>query len=109
MREKLKVDFEFYRGILFIRLKGILTKYSLSNTDIDKVINDIGFKYIVFNIDNINQIDAYGINYLINHHEALKNRDGKALICQNNKLFLNKFISKVQTITKEREVFKKNY
>lgn len=105
MPTRLKVDFEFYKGILFIRLKGVLTEYSLSNNIIDKIINYMGFKYIVFNIDNIYQIDSYGINYLINHNLSLKNKEGKVFICQKNNLFLTKFISKVQTITKEREVF----
>lgn len=103
----LKTDFEFYRGILFVRLRGILTKYSLINNNIDKVVNKLGFKYIVFNIDNINQIDAYGINFLINYNNSLKSKNGKVIICQNNELFLEKFISKVQTIKKEREVFNK--
>lgn len=101
----LKTDFEFYRGILFVRLRGILTKYSLINNNIDKVVNKLGFKYIVFNIDNINQIDAYGINFLINYNNLLKSKNGKVIICQDNELFLEKFISKVQTIKKEREVF----
>jgi len=109
MPKKLKVDFEFYRGILFIRLNGVLTEYSLSNNIIDKIINDIGFKYIVFNIDNIYQIDSYGINYLINHNLSLNKKKGRVFICQKNNLFLAKFISKVQTITKEREVFSKIY
>lgn len=101
----LKTEFEFYRGILFIRLKGVLTKYSLINNNIDKIIDYIDFKYVVFNIDNINQIDAYGINYLINHNNSLNKHNGKVLICQNNNLFKSKFISKVQTITREKEVF----
>lgn len=101
----LKVEMEFYKGILFIRLKGILTKRSVMNTKLDSMLRDIGFYYIVFNIDNIKQIDAYGIRYLISYSNSLKKRYGKAIICQYNVEFLDKFIPKMEVIKREKEVF----
>ena len=101
----LRVELEFYKGILFIRLKGILTKKNIINLKLDKILDKIGFKYIVFNIDNIKQIDGYGIRYLINYSKKLETNDGKVIICQNNDLFLDKFIPNIKVIKKEYEVF----
>ena len=101
----LKVELEFYKGILFIRLKGILTKENIENENLNQIIEEIGFKYIVFNIDNIKQIDGYGIRYLINYNNKLKNDNGKAIVCQDSTLFLDKFIPKIEFIKKEKEVF----
>ena len=100
----LKVEYEFYKGILFIRLKGILTKKTIEKTDLNNTLLDIKFKYIVFNINNIKQIDGYSIKYLINYNDIIKKDKGKAIICQNNTVFLDKFIPKIEIIKNEKEV-----
>ena len=102
----LKVEYEFYKGILFIRLKGILTKKTIEKTDLNETLLDIKFKYIVFNINNIKQIDGYSIRYLINYNNDMKKENGKAIICQNNVCFLDKFIPKIDIIKSEKEILK---
>lgn len=50
----LKINLEFRKGVLFVRLNGSLNdKDSLDN--INSLINEIGFKYIVFNVDNLDR------------------------------------------------------
>ena len=93
----LKIDFEFY--------KGILTKQNIEKHKLEDIINMIEFKYIVFNIDNIRQIDGYGIKCLINYSDMLMNRDGKAIICQSNTLFLDKFEKRINYVVREMDVF----
>lgn len=103
----LKADFEFYKGILFVRLKGILTHYSLINNNINLIVDGIGFKYVVFNINDIRQIDVDGIKYLINYCNSLEKRNSKALVCVAGQPFFEKFKKWVPVINKEKEVFNK--
>ena len=103
----LKVDFEFYKGILFVRLKGILTKYSLMIIYFSSLIDYIGFKYIVFNINNIRLIDAYAIDYLVNYNRSLNSHNKKAFVCLDTSSFISKFSNKIQIINKEKEVLNK--
>ena len=100
----LKVDFEFYKGILFVRLRGILNKYNLLSADFFSLINYIGFKYVVFNINSIRQIDIFAINYLINYSKDLLLSDKKSFICLNEGRLINKFINNVEIISREKEV-----
>lgn len=103
----LSVDFEFYKGVLFVRLKGIFTKYSLGCNDFSSLIDYIGFKYIVFNISKIRQIDVYAIDYLINYSKKLLFCNQKSFICLNEGRLANKFINNVEVITRENEVLNK--
>ena len=71
----LKTNFEFRRGILFIRLKGDLNKNTIKELN----VND--FKFIVLNIDNMYSIDSYSIKYLNNIYKRNQDKDGKMIIC----------------------------
>ena len=101
----LKVKLEFYKGILFIRFKGILNKNNIKKTNLNNILEQLGFKIIVFNINDIKAIDGYGIKYLINYNTKLKKYDGKAIVCQDNTEFIDKFVPKIKFIKKEKEVF----
>ena len=101
----LRVKLEFYKGILFVRFKGILDKNNIKETDLNNILEELGFKMVVFNINDIKAIDSYGIKFLINYNTKLKKYNGKAIVCQNNKEFIDKFIPKIKFIKKEKEVF----
>ena len=52
----LKINTEFRKGIMFIRIRGSLNKgniITINSTDFDS------FKYVVFNLDNLLSIDSY--------------------------------------------------
>lgn len=100
----LKTDFEFYKGILFIRLKGNLTKSNIKKSNINKILNTLKCKSIVFNISKINSIDAYAINYLINYNNYIKSKQGQVFLCHDTLNFVNKFSTKIKIIRKEKEV-----
>ena len=79
----LKINMEFKRGILFIRLDG-----SLDNKTIDKFDNEVlslilnnGLKNIVINFDKVYNIDKKGIDELINLSEIVSGLNGKATLC----------------------------
>lgn len=84
---------EYRKGILFIRLKGELTKYtykSLGNYLIPVIYNQ-GIKYVVFNLANINVIDEYGKKCLKESIKATNSNKGRGLICSTHLILNNEF------------------
>ena len=51
----LDINFEFRRGILFIRLKGILSKATINDFDslVTTLIRDNGIRNVVFNVSEL--------------------------------------------------------
>lgn len=89
----LNINIEFTKGVLFVRLDGILTnenEKSIENT-ITKIINDGGIRYLVFNISNL---IIKSSNKLFEKVENLiKINDGKMLMCglkdDHNEKYIN--------------------
>lgn len=79
----LKIELEFRKGILFVRLDGELNKYTVNNFDeeVVPIILKHGIKRIVINLDRLNAIDINGINRLINVNEITRNLNGRTIIC----------------------------
>ena len=101
----LKINLEFRKGVLFVRLNG-----SLNNKDsldsINSLINEIGFKYIVFNLDNLKCIDVNGIKCILDYQDKLLQNHGKLLLCENNKVLSNRiFKNKIPNIKTEIQAF----
>lgn len=101
----LKINLEFRKGVLFVRLNGSLNdKESLDN--INSLIKEIGFRYIVFNVDNLKCIDINGINCILNYQKLLLNNHGKLLLCESDKILSDKiFKNKIPNITTEIQAF----
>ena len=95
----LKINMEFRRGILFIRLKGDLNKNTI------KGIIDNEFKYIVLNIDNMYSIDSYSIKYLNKLYKAFEDDDGKMILCDKFNIS-RKLLKDIPKIDNEYEAFK---
>jgi stage II sporulation protein AA (anti-sigma F factor antagonist) len=95
----LKVETEYRKGILFIRLEGILdknTSFKL-NKEVGSIIDKMGIRYIVFNVENITSIDINGVNALLNQYKLVTNNKGKILVCglKNNVIPNNAYKSKL--------------
>ena len=77
----LNINIEFTKGVLFVRLEGILTddnELGIENT-ITEIINDGGIRYLVFNISNL---IIKSSNKLFEICEKLvKTNDGRMLMC----------------------------
>ncbi len=82
----LSVRTEFRKGILFVRLKGELTKVTINklNKKVTDVVKDNGIRNIVFNVSNLKSIDVKGINAIFYNYELCKKNEGTSLICGNN-------------------------
>lgn len=79
----LKIDMEFKKGILFIRLEGILnksTKDKFNNEVVALVLKD-GIRMIVVNLDKVNSIDYEGIICLMDLNKIVDDNNGRATMC----------------------------
>lgn len=80
----LKVNTEFRKGIFFVRLSGQIT--NKNNLDIIKnLIDNIGIKCVVLNLNNLRFIDVNSINYIIDYNKYILKNKGCLLICDTNK------------------------
>lgn len=79
----LDVNFEFRRGILFIRLSGELTKNTIIDFDnaVTTLIRDNGIRNVVFNVSNLFRIDLKGVSRLFYNYELCKRNRGVSLLC----------------------------
>ncbi len=79
----LDINYEIRKGILFIRLSGVLNKNTVSKlqNEITDMIKDNGIKNVVFNLKELESIDIKGINNLLYNYEICHNNKGKSLIC----------------------------
>lgn len=82
----LDINMEFARGMLFIRLSGILSKKTSQELKmaLDKMIDEQGIKYFVLNLESLDYIDEEGIQLIMNRYFDVTLRDGKLVICGYN-------------------------
>lgn len=109
----LTVTTEFRKGILFVRLKGHLTKDTVNklNKKVTRIVKENGIRNIVFNLSNLKSIDMKGINALLYNYELCKSNDGISLLCGNNdkiqgKLKRSRLINYIYEITDELSAIK---
>ena len=80
------MNLEYNKGILFVRLSGKL------NHELSKKINmylipkilEQKIKYLVFNMYDVNYIDNFGLDALLNAKCAIKCNKGKICLCEIN-------------------------
>lgn len=77
------IDMEFIRGMLFVRLGGILSKRTSKklNEVLDQMINKQGIRYFVINLENLDSIDEAGIKSIMDHYFDAIMHDGKLVVC----------------------------
>ena len=88
----LRINVEFRKGVLFVRLDGTIENDNYLKS-INNLIESIGIKYIVLNIENIKFVDVNSINHIINYNKEILKKNKHLLICDNNinrsKIFKN--------------------
>ena len=84
----LKINTKFYYKIMFIRLDGILSKKEVYKfkKEVTNIIRENKIRKVVFNLANLNYIDKYGINSILQ-----SNINNNNLICNTTKELSNKF------------------
>lgn len=70
---------EFRKGILFVRLYGILDDDTLETfkTEVKEVITESGIRYVVLNIKNLEKISDLGIKEVKQLRKILKKNEGE--------------------------------
>jgi len=79
----LDIDMKFIRGILFVRLKGILNGDTAIKLDeeLSEIVKVNGIKFLLINLDDLGYIDKYGIDIITKNYKYILNNDGKLMIC----------------------------
>lgn len=79
----LDINYEFRKGILFIRLSGTLNKNTVEKlqNEVTDMIKDNGIRNVVFNVSDLNVIDIKGINSLLYNYELCRSNKGQSLLC----------------------------
>ena len=100
--DMLDIEIKPFRGILFIRLSGILNRNIINklNIEVNNLIREIEAKNIVFNINDLKSIDTYGQNAIINSLRICRHNHGKCMICIGNNKKIIPLIEKLITKTR---------
>ena len=80
----LKVDMEYDKGILYVRLNGVLERkvcYKINNYLVPTVLKH-KVKYLVFNLLELQDIDESGMDALLNTKCAIRTNRGKICLCE---------------------------
>ena len=103
----LKINYEFRKGIFFVRLIGDLDKnnYYKQENFLEELISYNGFKQVVINTDLLRNVDIYGINYLINFNKILRSKITNLVLCDKTNIWRTLFGNQIQHINNELEVF----
>ena len=74
---------EFRKGILFIRLIGMLTNKTVPKLEreVTDLIFENGIRNVVFNVEQLSEIDMEGIHALLRNYEICNQYHGVTLLC----------------------------
>lgn len=77
----LDLNIEFTRGVLFVRLAGILNEVSSMDVEekVFEIIKDGGIRFVVFNVKNLEMSDS--VKLFDKCQKLLEENDGRMLIC----------------------------
>lgn len=102
----LKIDFEFRKGIFFLRLIGDLNKSSYKNieSEITNLLIKNKFKYIVINTNYLKRIDLAGLNYITKIYYLTRENESNLVICDRFNIFSKLLNNNVPSIRNELEV-----
>ena len=75
------LNIEFTRGVLFVRLAGILNEVSSMDVEekVFEIIKDGGIRFVVFNVKKIEMSDS--VKLFDKCQKLLEENDGRMLIC----------------------------
>ncbi len=104
----LEINMEFRRGILFIRLIGVLNKETSKTltSKIDKMIKEKGIRYFTFNLAGLVQITEEGIDTIRKNYQQILSFDGQLVLCGMHNKGLRTIFNDLYQSSNELGVFK---
>lgn len=101
----LNVLMEFRKGILFVRLYGILDDNTMEKfkEEVKEVIVSSGIKYVVLNVENLNSVSSSGIKEIKQLRKILKKSKGEFFLFGGE----IKELSKLVNLENELNVFER--
>lgn len=104
----LKVDYEFKKGYFFIRPFGNITIKNYNNiiSEIDIILDKVGVRKIVLNLDNIKSIELSCLDEILKYIQHITYNGVTMLLCDKN-MFMSKRLFKniIPSISTEMEVY----
>lgn len=100
----LKINFEYRKGIFFIRLIGEMNKDNCKNKELEikKILTWSNFEYVVINTNFLNKIDLDGLNSIAEICNTTV-KQSNLVICDRFNI-LKKLINNIPYIKDEIEV-----
>lgn len=79
----LNINIEFSKGVLFVRLSGILNKDNSNNikNNIIDILLKSGIKYLVFNLEELIKLNDISLFEVC--EKIIKKNNGKMIVCGN--------------------------
>ena len=79
----LRLNIFFRKGLLFIRLNGILTKETAEtlSSSIDHFLYESGVKYLCINLEELDYLDEEGINVLKEKYSSILKANSYLILC----------------------------
>lgn len=77
-------NLEYNKGVLFVRLEGFINhniSYKINNILVPKILEK-RIKYLVFNFYDVDDIDSFGLDAILNVKCAIKTNKGKICLCE---------------------------
>lgn len=99
------MNLEYNKGVLFVRLSGYINhnmSYKINNILVPKILEK-GIRYLVFNLYDVDDIDEFGFDALLNVKCAIKTNKGKICLCEIPK-YIEKKISLLKIVKAKNEV-----
>lgn len=103
----LKINSECRRGIFFVRLEGELTKdnHLLLRQEITNLVEEMGIRNIVFNLEELVKIDQQGLDELYRNVEISKEKNGTSFIYGISQKIRKKYKTNLYKINKDINTF----
>ena len=78
------VSTEFRRGVFFVRVRGRIDNEGYLD-DIDRIIDSIGIKFVVLNIDHVHDLSIDSIKCINDYNDKLLKKKCFLYLCDSNK------------------------
>lgn len=103
----LKIDTVYRKGILFVRLYGVINKNNIKeiNKVLESTINKVGIKYLLLNFENIYYISSNISNLIDRWSKKLTENGGKFFVCGYDEISKSNFIKINEEVLEMKDEF----